>query len=179
MGQNFMGQNFFDTNVIIYLTDQRDSTRLVSRELIKAGGIVSVQVLNETARVLRGRKFNLSWDQVDDVLNAIKATCDVVPLDARDPRAGCSICQMVYGWHIRREHYRSRRPRRLHDAVHRRHARRTGHRWAHDPQSLFHGVMFTKNRNPVGSPIDGPFVFQIVRSCNRVTLPSNVLVLRT
>ncbi len=75
-----MGQNFFDTNVVIYLTDQRDSTRLVSRGLIKAGGVVSVQVLNETTRVLRGRKFNLSWDQVNDVLNAIKATCDVVPL---------------------------------------------------------------------------------------------------
>jgi predicted nucleic acid-binding protein len=75
-----MGQNFFDTNVIIYLTDQRDSNRLVSRGLIKAGGVVSVQVLNETTRVLRGRNFNLSWEHVDDVLNGIKATCDVVPL---------------------------------------------------------------------------------------------------
>jgi predicted nucleic acid-binding protein len=75
-----MSRNFFDTNVIIYLTDLRDSTRLVSRGLIKGGGVVSVQVLNETTRVLRGRRFNLSWDQVNDVLNGIKATCDVVPL---------------------------------------------------------------------------------------------------
>ena len=112
-----MGQNFFDTNIIIYLMDQRDSTRLVSRGLIKAGGVVSVKVLNETARVLRGRKFNLSWDQVDDVLNAIKATCDVVSLTlATQERALACVKRYIIGIY-EASIIAAADPRRLHDAV--------------------------------------------------------------
>jgi len=74
-----MRQDFFDTNVLLYLTDSRENIRLTSRGLIKAGGIVSVQVLNEATRVLR-RKFSFTWEQVDGFLASVKAKCEVVPL---------------------------------------------------------------------------------------------------
>jgi predicted nucleic acid-binding protein len=75
-----MSRKFFDTNIVLYLTDQRDENRLISRGLINAGGVISVQVLNETARVLRGVKFGYSWQDVGDFLASVRAKCEVVPL---------------------------------------------------------------------------------------------------
>jgi predicted nucleic acid-binding protein len=75
-----MPASFFDANVVLYLTDSREHWRLTSRNLIQAGGVISVQVLNETTQTLRHPKFGYRWDQVSEFLEGIRAKCDVVPL---------------------------------------------------------------------------------------------------
>ena len=71
--------NFFDTNVILYMTGGTPAFRAISKQLIGAGGTVSTQVLNETVNVLRGRKFGFSWDEVREFLAGVRAKCEVVP----------------------------------------------------------------------------------------------------
>ena len=57
---------FIDTNVLIYAqgTGARSET---ARRVVLAGGVISVQVLNEFAAVLR-RKFRLEWAEIADAL---------------------------------------------------------------------------------------------------------------
>lgn len=67
---------FFDTNVVVYLTsgDQAKADR--AEALLAAGGVISVQVLNEFAAVAR-RKIALTWAETKDVLDALKANLEV------------------------------------------------------------------------------------------------------
>ena len=62
---------FIDTNVLVYAqgTGSRSET---ARRVILAGGVISVQVLNEFAAVLR-RKFRLEWDVIADALADVRA----------------------------------------------------------------------------------------------------------
>ena len=55
-------KRFFDTNVLVYAQTE-DPRAAKAREEIAQGGIVSVQVLNEFANVMR-RKFNRSWEEI-------------------------------------------------------------------------------------------------------------------
>ena len=74
-----MGRVFFDTNVLLYLlsADERKADR--AEALLAEGGVVSVQVLNEAASVCR-RKLKLPWPEVRELLDAVKACCEVMPL---------------------------------------------------------------------------------------------------
>lgn len=72
--------NFFDTNVVLYMTGNDPSLRAISKQLIGGGGTISTQVLNETANVLRGPKLGFSWDEVREFLEGIRAKCEVVPI---------------------------------------------------------------------------------------------------
>ena len=71
---------FIDTNVLIYAhgADEKSET---ARQTILAGGVISVQVLNEFAVVLR-RKFRLEWDVIADALADVRAALGPVrPVD--------------------------------------------------------------------------------------------------
>ena len=70
---------FFDSNVILYLAGRDPRKAVVSRDLIRVGGIISIQILNETANVLR-RKFDFEWAETTEFLVGITAKCHVVPL---------------------------------------------------------------------------------------------------
>jgi predicted nucleic acid-binding protein len=65
---------FLDTNVLVYALGQRDDRTPVAEGLLAAGGIISVQVLNELASVAR-RKLKMSWSDVTASLDAIKTLC--------------------------------------------------------------------------------------------------------
>ena len=71
--------NFFDTNVLVYFGEQGTIKSAKSGALLVAGGLVSVQVLNEFANVAR-RKNKLGWDQIGETLELIRELVDVVPL---------------------------------------------------------------------------------------------------
>lgn len=62
---------FFDTNVLIYATLAADSRAAVAIALVAAGGIVSVQVLNEFTNTAR-RKLNRSWPEIRTALAAFR-----------------------------------------------------------------------------------------------------------
>ena len=71
---------FFDTNVLVYIASADPQRAERAGELLRAGGVVSVQVLNELVSVLR-KKFRFAWESVETVLSVVHAHCEVVPLD--------------------------------------------------------------------------------------------------
>jgi predicted nucleic acid-binding protein len=84
--------NFFDTNILIYLTSN-DLKRIATTErLVRAGGVVSIQVLNEIARVL-SVKMNFSWVEVGEFLTSIKATCRIMPLTIETHERGLAYAE--------------------------------------------------------------------------------------
>jgi predicted nucleic acid-binding protein len=70
---------FFDTSVLLYLlsTDAAKADRV--EELLAARGMISVQVLNEFAAVSL-RKLKMPLPEVKEILDTVRAVCDVVPL---------------------------------------------------------------------------------------------------
>jgi len=70
---------FIDSNVILYLLSGDVAKADRAEAVLDKGGIISVQVLNEVASVCQ-RKLKMSWEEIDAVLLAVKAACDVVPL---------------------------------------------------------------------------------------------------
>ncbi|HEY3799081.1 MAG TPA: PIN domain-containing protein [Caulobacteraceae bacterium] len=72
---------FFDTNVLIYALAENDPRSAVAEQLLRQGGDISVQVLNEFAAVARG-KLKLDWRQTKTALADIRTLCNApVALD--------------------------------------------------------------------------------------------------
>ena len=72
------GKPFFDSNVLLYLVTT-DAKADKAEILLEAGGVISVQVLNEFASVT-SRKFKMAWPDVREALDALRAGCEVIPL---------------------------------------------------------------------------------------------------
>jgi len=70
---------FIDSNIVLYLLSGDVAKADRAQALLEAGGVVSVQVLNEVTSVCL-RKLKMPWQEVDAVLLAVKAACDVMPL---------------------------------------------------------------------------------------------------
>jgi predicted nucleic acid-binding protein len=70
---------FFDTNVLLYLLSKDEAKADRSEELLAAGGVVSVQVLNEFASVA-SRKAAMSWADIREVLSQVRLLCSVEPI---------------------------------------------------------------------------------------------------
>jgi predicted nucleic acid-binding protein len=71
--------NFFDTNVLLYLLSEDHSKADKAEELLSAGGVVSVQVLNEFATVASW-KFAMKWGEVRDCLEPFRLVLRIEPL---------------------------------------------------------------------------------------------------
>ena len=74
-----MPGSFFDTDVLLY-TASKDAAKAARAEtLIAAGGIISVQVLNEIANVAR-RKMGLAWAETRALLATVRGLLSVQPI---------------------------------------------------------------------------------------------------
>jgi predicted nucleic acid-binding protein len=71
------GKPFFDTNVLIYAALKNDPRSGPAEDLLMAGGVISVQVLNELVSVAR-RRFQMSWEQVRATSKWIRLLCPAV-----------------------------------------------------------------------------------------------------
>jgi predicted nucleic acid-binding protein len=71
---------FFDSNVILYLAGSDVSRASRSELLLEQGGVISVQVLNEIANVLRSRKWLWSWPEVHAFLAPLRTSLTVMPV---------------------------------------------------------------------------------------------------
>jgi predicted nucleic acid-binding protein len=70
---------FFDTNILVYAQEQGDKAD-EARALLAAGGVVSVQVLNEFAAVSH-RKFGKDWPEIAEAIEDARALVEVpIPL---------------------------------------------------------------------------------------------------
>jgi predicted nucleic acid-binding protein len=70
---------FFDTSVLVYTFSDDYEKAVASEILIRQGGVINVQVLNELANVAR-RKIRLSWDETKLILDTTRALLTVLPL---------------------------------------------------------------------------------------------------
>jgi predicted nucleic acid-binding protein len=90
---------FFDTNIVIYSVAQKDARSARSEELLAAGGLLSVQVLNEFAAVARG-KTSMAWAEVQLALEAIKILCpNPLPITLDTHQEALAIAEK-YGFKI-------------------------------------------------------------------------------
>jgi predicted nucleic acid-binding protein len=66
---------FLDTNVLIYAFASDDPRGPKAEELVAAGGVVSVQVLNEFVNVCR-HKLKIDWSRIEVALDIAKNLLD-------------------------------------------------------------------------------------------------------
>jgi predicted nucleic acid-binding protein len=72
-------EQFFDTNVILYLLSGDRAKADRAEALLAQGGTISVQVLDECADVA-SRKLKMTYAEIGDVLATVRAVCRVVPV---------------------------------------------------------------------------------------------------
>jgi predicted nucleic acid-binding protein len=90
---------FFDTNVLIYSIAENDRRSDVAESLLAAGGVVSVQVLNEFVATAR-RKLEMSWDEIVEALGAIRVLCPSPVAIAFETHDSAIRIAQTYNFHI-------------------------------------------------------------------------------
>ena len=85
-------ERFFDTNVLLYLLSGDDFRADRAESELSAGGVLSVQVLNEFASVA-SRKLKMSIAEIREVLAAIRAVCKIVPLSEETHDLGLQVAE--------------------------------------------------------------------------------------
>ena len=83
---------FFDTNVLLYLLSEDTAKAARTEKLLGAGGIVSVQVLNEFASVAAG-KLAMELHEIREVLSALRAVCSVKALEIETHELGLELAE--------------------------------------------------------------------------------------
>ena len=93
-----MSGDFFDTNVLLYLIseDARKADR--AEALVRQGGGISVQVLNEAASIMRG-KLRMSWRETREFLALVRGLPDVAPVTLEAHELGLEFAER-YGLSI-------------------------------------------------------------------------------
>ena len=89
---------FLDTNVLLYLLSGDASKAERAEALVVAGGVISVQVLNEFASVA-SRKLRMSWAEIREALETIRALCHVEPISLQTHDRGLALSER-YGFSI-------------------------------------------------------------------------------
>ncbi len=89
---------FLDTNVLLYLLSGDEAMANRAEELIAAGGVISVQVLNEFASVA-SRKLGMSWAEIREVLETVRSICCIEPLSLETHDRGLAVAER-YGFSV-------------------------------------------------------------------------------
>jgi predicted nucleic acid-binding protein len=91
-------ETFLDTNVLLYLLSDDPAKANRAEELIAAGGVISVQVLNEFASVA-SRKLGMKWPEIREVLDIVRYICRVEPLSLETHERGLEVAER-YGFSV-------------------------------------------------------------------------------
>ena len=87
-----MPGSFFDTNVLVYLASD-DLTKADRAEaIVREGGAISVQVLNEIANVAQ-RKMKLSWQETRGFLSSLRELLTVHPVTVDTHELGLALAE--------------------------------------------------------------------------------------
>lgn len=81
---------FIDTNVLIYLLSADNDKADRAEIILRSGGLISVQVLNEMANVAR-RRLATPWKEIDEILTLIRSIVRVVPLTVETHDRGMAV----------------------------------------------------------------------------------------
>ncbi len=87
-----MPGNFFDTNVLMYLASSDLAKADRAEAVLRDGGAISVQVLNEIANVTR-RKLRMSWEDTRGFLSSLRGLLTVHPVTAETHELGLSLAE--------------------------------------------------------------------------------------
>jgi len=91
-----MPGSFIDTNILLYIASNDPVKAAKAEEIVRLGGMISVQVLNELANVAR-RKMHLSWAETHDFLNMLRSLLTVHPLTIETHEIGLALAER-YGF---------------------------------------------------------------------------------
>lgn len=83
---------FIDTNVLVYLASGDRAKADRAEEILKEGGTISVQVLNEFANVAR-RKLGMTWSETHVFLSTFREVLTVVPMTEEIHVAGLALAE--------------------------------------------------------------------------------------
>lgn len=83
---------FLDSNVLIYLASGDAAKADRAEQLLRDGGTVSVQVLNEIANIAL-RKMRLSWPDTRDFISRIRDLLTVIPITESIHEAGLRLAE--------------------------------------------------------------------------------------
>lgn len=93
-----MPDSFFDTNVLLYVASGDPAKADRAERLMGAGGVISVQVLNEIANVAR-RKMGMSWMETRAFLSMMRELLPVQPSTVEIHETGLALAER-YGLSI-------------------------------------------------------------------------------
>jgi predicted nucleic acid-binding protein len=92
-------KTFLDTNVLVYAVAKDDPRSARAEELLDAGGILSVQILNEFVSVAR-RKILMPWSDVTEALDAFQVLCpSPLPITIETHQAALKVARK-HGYNI-------------------------------------------------------------------------------
>ena len=86
------GEDFFDTNVVLYLLSADTAKADRAEELLTRRGTISVQVLNEFVAVA-SRKLRMPMNEVREVLDQVRAVCTVQPMTIETHEQALNIAE--------------------------------------------------------------------------------------
>jgi predicted nucleic acid-binding protein len=87
-----MPGSFFDTNVLVHLASGDSAKADRAEAVLREGGAISVQVLNETANVAR-RKMRLSWQETRNLLSSLRGLLVVHPVTIQTHELGLALAE--------------------------------------------------------------------------------------
>ena len=93
-----MAASFIDTNVLLYLASDDAAKAGRAEAAVAAGGVISVQVLNELANVAR-RKMRMSFAETDAFLELVRSLLTVHPLTVETHEVGLALAER-YGFSV-------------------------------------------------------------------------------
>lgn len=93
-----MSADFFDTNILVYAASEISVKAARAEELLRAGGVISVQVLNELALVGR-RKMKLTWAETRELVEPYALLLTVVPVTQAVHERGMTLGER-YGFAV-------------------------------------------------------------------------------
>ena len=83
---------FFDTNVLLYLLSGEAAKADRAEALLAAGGLISVQVLNEFTSVAN-RRLGMSIAEIREILATVRAVCTVRPIEITTHDLGLDLAE--------------------------------------------------------------------------------------
>jgi predicted nucleic acid-binding protein len=78
-----MPGRFADTNVVLYLASRDPDRTPLAHKALEERFVISVQVLNECVRVMRGPKWQRDWIEIDPFLGDLRDAAEVVDVTLR------------------------------------------------------------------------------------------------
>jgi len=87
-----MPGDFFDTNVLLYIVHGHSEKADRAEALVRNGGTISVQILNEIANVAR-RRMRLSWQETHEFLAVIRGLLPVEPVTLATHETGLALAE--------------------------------------------------------------------------------------